>query len=269
MWLALMVKMTLLICYLDILLLRNCYKNTGIDEKRFKNSSFTDTFLPCRHDHWEYECAFDPNQLDNFNQTPLYIACLSGNDYIIGCLLNWRLICTNTTKQKCQMLLSPIDLNVQCAFVKETALMAAVRGGFLYIVFILLRNGINPNIYNSNIIDDDLGTEDCIGNTVLIEAVRQRSFSMTEILLRFGAEDTNSCALKIAIENADEELIHCILARHSREDPEHKLNETDLLTGSDLGQILPSYCNTYRNLFPTNPTVIDWSSTNYQLQEIQ
>lgn len=167
------------------------------------------------------------------------------------------------------MLLSPIDLNVQCAFVKETALMAAVRGGFLYIVSILLRNGINPNIYNSNLIDD-IGSDDCSGNSVLIEAVRQKSFLMTELLLRFGAKDTNSCATKIACVNADEDLVHCLLARHSHEDPEHKLNETDLLTGcSNLGQTLPSYCNTYCNLFPTNPTVIDWSFTNCHLQEIK
>lgn len=172
------------------------------------------------------------------------------------------------TRHESQMLLSPIDLNVQCAYVKETALMAAVRGGFLYIVFILLRNRINPNIYNSNLIED-VDSEECSGNSVLIEAVRQKSFLMTELLLRFGAKDANSCAIKIACTNGDEDLIHCLLARHSHEDPEHKLNETDLLTGSNLGQTLPSYCNTYCNLFPTNPTVIDWNFTSCQLPEIK
>lgn len=217
---------------------------------------------------WEYEYAFNPNQLDNFNQTPLYIACLSGNDYIIECLLNWRLVCTSITRPECQMLRCPIDLNVQCAYVKETALMAAVRGGFLYIVLILLRNGIDPNIYNNNL-GDDLNCEENLGNSVLIEAVRQKSFLMTELLLRFGAKDMNSCAIKIAITNADENSIQCLLARHSHEDPEHKLNENDLLTGSNLGQTLPSYCNTYCNLFPTNPTVIDWNFNNCQLNEIK
>lgn len=146
--------------------------------------------------------------------------------------------------------------------------MAAVRGGFLYIVLVLLRNGINPNIYNNNLIDD-MNSEECIGNSVLIESVRQKSFLTTELLLRFGAKDINSCAIKIACENADEDLIHCLLARHSHEDPEHKLNDTDLLTGSNLGQTLPSYCNTYCNLFPTNPTVIDWHFANCQLNEIK
>lgn len=225
-------------------------------------------FYAYRLGNWEYECAFDPNQLDNFHQTPLYIACLSGNDYIIESLLNWRLVCTHISRPECQLLYSPIDMNVQCAFVKETALMAAVRGDFLYIVFILLRNGINPNIYNSNLIDD-LNSEECSGNSVLIEAVRQKSLLMTELLLRFGAKDINSCAIKIACANGDEDLIHLLLTRYSHEDTEHKLNETDLLTGSNLGQTLPSYCNTYCNLFPTNPTVIDWSFTNCQLQDIK
>lgn len=206
--------------------------------------------------------------MDNFNQTALYIACLSGNDYIIESLLNWRLIGTNINRPESQILLSPIDLNVQCAIVRETALMAAVRGGFLYIVFILLRNGINPNIYNSNL-SDEMSSEGNIGNSVLVEAVRQRSFLMTELLLRFGAKDANYFAIKIACANSDEDLIHCLLARHSHEDPEHKLNETDLLTGSNLGQTLPSYCNTYCNLFPTNTTVINWNFNNCQLHEIK
>lgn len=170
------------------------------------------------------------------------------------------------------MLRCPIDLNVQCAFVRETALMAAVRGGFLSIVLILLRNGIDPNIYNTNLIDD-LNCDENTGNSVLIEAIRQKSFLMTELLLRFGAKDTNSCAIKIAIGNADDDLIQCLLARHSHEDNEHKLNENDLLTGigtnCNLGQTLPSYCNTYCNIFPTNPTVIDWNFNNCQLQEIK
>lgn len=227
-----------------------------------------DQYFVSRIGEWEYECAFDSNQLDNFNQTPLYIACLSGNDYIIESLLNWRLVCTNLDRPESQILMSPVDLNVQCAVVRETALMAAVRGGFLYIVFVLLRNGADPNIYNKNL-SDEMSGEENIGNSVLVESVRQRSFLMTELLLRFGAKDTNAYAIKIACTNADDDLIHCLLARHSHEDPEHKLNEIDLLTGSNLGQTLPSYCNTYCNLFPTNPTVIDWNFNNCQLQEIK
>lgn len=217
---------------------------------------------------WEYEYAFDPNQLDNFNQTPLYIACLSGNDYIIERLLNWRIVCARPMQHEHQILLCPIDLNVQCAVVKETALMAAVRGGFAYIVSILLLNGSNPNVYNSNLVDD-LDNEEGTGNSVLIEAVRQKSYSLTEILLRFGAKDFDSGAIKIACANSIEDLIEILLARHSHRDPEHKLNEPDLLTGGNLGQRLPSYCNTYCHIFPTHPSVINWNFGNCQLNEIK
>lgn len=82
------------------------------------------------------------------------------------------------------MLLCPIDLNVRCGFVKETALMAAVRGEFVYIVSVLLCNGINPNMHNTNS-TDDLDNEKNCGNPVLSEAVRQKSFILTELLLRY------------------------------------------------------------------------------------
>lgn len=136
-----------------------------------------------RFGEWEYSFAFDPNQLDSFNQTPLYIACLSGNDYIIERLLNWRLVCCRPSQPEHEILLCPIDMNVQCAVVKETALMAAVRGDFAYIVSVLLRNGSNPNVYNSNL-SDNLDSEENTGNSVLIEAARQKSFLLTELLLR-------------------------------------------------------------------------------------
>lgn len=167
-----------------------------------------------------------------------------------------------------EILHCPIDLNVQCAAFKETALMAAVRGGFAYIVFILLRNGSNPNVYNSNLVDD-LDTEESTGNSVLIEAVRQRSDLLTELLLRFGAKDFDSGAIKIACASSLEDLIQCLLARQSHRDPEHKLNEMDLLTGGNLGQRLPSYCNTYCHIFPTYPTAINWNFGNCQLNEIK
>lgn len=134
---------------------------------------------------WEFDCAFDPNRLDSFNQTPLYIACLSGNDYIIERLLNWRLVGRNTERTDSELLLCPIDLNIQCGFVRETALMAAVRGEFLYIVSVLLRNGIDPNVY-SNSLTDNMESQSAIGNAVLLEAVRQKSYHVTELLLRYN-----------------------------------------------------------------------------------
>lgn len=113
----------------------------------------------------------------------MYIACLSGNDVIIEKLLNWKLSgFKSLTPEHCQ-LICPVDFNAQCGIGNESALMAAVRGGFAYIVSLLLRNGIDPNIVNSNLMDEMANGENSY-NLVLLEAVRQRSWILTELLLR-------------------------------------------------------------------------------------
>lgn len=243
-------------------------------------------------DGWEYECAFDPNMLDNFGQTPLYIACLSGNDGLIEKLLRWRLLGTNVTQPQIQAYICPIDLNQQCGIGKESALMAAVRGGFVTIVLSLLRSGINPNILNASAIEE-MDSEESNCNLVLLEAVRQKSWILTELLLRFvlapehqmvhlfsnitfsifchrfGTKDINSGAIKLSIGAADDKFMKSLLSRECHIDVEHKLNDKDLLADGNLGQTTPSYCNTYRNLFPTHPTVINWNFANCQLPELR
>lgn len=147
--------------------------------------------------------------------------------------------------------------------------MAAVRGGFVSIVSLLLRNGINPNIISQNPLEEIEGEEiNC--NLVLLESVRQRHRLMTELLLRFGTKDTNSGAIRSAISTGDEELICALLARESHVDHEYKLNDKDLLADGNLGKTIPSsYCNSYRNLFPIHPTVINWNFQNLQLPKIK
>lgn len=86
---------------------------------------------------------------------------------------------------------------------------------------------------------------------------------------RFGAKDINSGAIKIASACGDESLIRSLLARRSHVDLEYKLNDNDLLADSNLGQTLPSFCNTYCNLFPTHATVIDWNFTTCKLEIIK
>lgn len=88
-------------------------------------------------------------------------------------------------------------------------------------------------------------------------------------IFRFGAKDFNANAIKIACNNGNDELIQCLLARCSHLDLEHKLNETDLLIDCNFGETLPSYCNTYCNLFPTHPTVINWNFETCQLNGIK
>lgn len=40
----------------------------------------------------------------------------------------------------------PININLLCGAARETALLAAVRGGFLDVVQLLLQNKADPNI---------------------------------------------------------------------------------------------------------------------------
>lgn len=40
----------------------------------------------------------------------------------------------------------PLELNILCGAPRETALLAAVRGGYTDVVTILLENGADPNI---------------------------------------------------------------------------------------------------------------------------
>lgn len=216
---------------------------------------------------WEFESAFNPNLLDNFGQTPLYIACLSGNDSLIEILLNWRLIGRKLDTEIAYI--CPVDLNQRCGFGKESALMAAVRGGFVSIVSMLLHNGMNPNVISTDVIDE-IEEYESNYNTILLEAVRQRHHSMTNLLLRFGIEDTSSIALKSAVSSGDNDLICSIISKQTHEDLEYKLNDKYLLSGGNLGKTAPStFCNSYRNLFPSHPTVINWNFTNFQLPEIK
>lgn len=88
-------------------------------------------------------------------------------------------------------------------------------------------------------------------------------------MFRFGAKDLNSGAIKFSIAAADQSLISSLLARECHVDTEYKLNDKDLLLDGNLGETVPSFCNSYRNLFPTNPTVINWNFRNCQLSQIK
>lgn len=182
--------------------------------------------------------------------------------------MRWRLLGTNVMQPEHQAFICPIDLNQQCGIGKESALMAAVRGGFVAIVSSLLRNGINPNILNASAIDE-IDSEESSCNLVLLEAVRQKSWILTELLLRFGTKDINSGAIKLSIGIADDRFLHSLLSRECHIDLEHKLNDKDLLSDGNLGRTIPSYCNSYRNLFPSHPTVINWNFINCQLSELK
>lgn len=181
--------------------------------------------------------------------------------------MSWRVPATNTQTGDTQ-LICPLDSNIQCGVIKESALMAVVRGGFIKIVQMLLHSGTEPNVTNRNVVEDIEDGESCF-DSPLSEAVRQKLENITELLLRYGAKDSDSSAMKIACTNFDESIMTRLLSRRSFIDLESKLNKNELLAGGNLAETVPSYCNTYDNLFPTIPTGINWNFNNCQLTYIK
>ncbi|XP_058127857.1 leucine-rich repeat serine/threonine-protein kinase 1 [Anopheles ziemanni] len=172
----------------------------------------------------------------------------------------------------------PLDLDILCGAARETALLAAVRGGFLDVVTILLENGADPNVIARAVEDqnDPKSSDEIYGfsNVPLAEATRQKSLPMVELLLKHGARDDQSVALGIAVQNADEPIICRLLSIKAHPDPDYKINKKAFAgqepsaaeySASPLAFVkLGSNC-TYSTLFPSTATMINWHSNNCRL----
>uniref|UniRef100_A0A1S4G9X9 non-specific serine/threonine protein kinase n=1 Tax=Anopheles gambiae TaxID=7165 RepID=A0A1S4G9X9_ANOGA len=173
----------------------------------------------------------------------------------------------------------PLDLDILCGAARETALLAAVRGGFLDVVTILLENGADPNVIARAVEDqnDPKSSDEIYGfsNVPLAEATRQKSLPMVELLLKHGARDDQSVALGIAVQNGDEPIICRLLAIKAHPDPDYKINKR-ALAGQEastpeygtaplafVGKLGGSF--TYSSLFPSTATMINWHSNNCRL----
>uniref|UniRef100_A0A182QR29 non-specific serine/threonine protein kinase n=1 Tax=Anopheles farauti TaxID=69004 RepID=A0A182QR29_9DIPT len=166
----------------------------------------------------------------------------------------------------------PLDLDILCGAARETALLAAVRGGFLDVVTILLEHGADPNVIARAVEDqnDPKSSDEIYGfsNVPLAEATRQKSLPMVELLLRHGARDDQSVALGIAVQNADEPIICRLLAIKAHPDPDYKINKR-ALAGPEAaeyavaGKLGGSF--TYSSLFPSTATMINWHSNACRL----
>uniref|UniRef100_A0A182N1F9 non-specific serine/threonine protein kinase n=1 Tax=Anopheles dirus TaxID=7168 RepID=A0A182N1F9_9DIPT len=175
----------------------------------------------------------------------------------------------------------PLDLDILCGAARETALLAAVRGGFLDVVTILLEHGADPNVLARAVEDqnDPKSSDEIYGfsNVPLAEATRQKSLPMVELLLRHGARDDQSVALGIAVQNADEPIICRLLAIKAHPDPDYKINKRAFAgpeagaAGAEygvaplafVGKLAGSY--TYSSLFPSTATMINWHSNSCRL----
>ncbi|XP_052899999.1 leucine-rich repeat serine/threonine-protein kinase 1 [Anopheles moucheti] len=172
----------------------------------------------------------------------------------------------------------PLDLDVLCGAARETALLAAVRGGFLDVVTILLENGADPNVIARAVEDqnDPKSSDEIYGfsNVPLAEATRQKSLPMVELLLKHGARDDQSVALGIAVQNADEPIICRLLSIKAHPDPDYKINKRAFTgqepsaaeySASPLAFVKMGGNFTYSSLFPSTATMINWHSNNCRL----
>ncbi|XP_062127004.1 LOW QUALITY PROTEIN: leucine-rich repeat serine/threonine-protein kinase 1 [Drosophila sulfurigaster albostrigata] len=165
----------------------------------------------------------------------------------------------------------PIHINLLCGAARETALLAAVRGGHLDVAQALLQHGANPNIVAKPVEDhnDPKCSEEIYGlsNVPIAEACKQRSLAMLDLLLKFGARDDNGTAISVAIASEDEALLSRLLARRVHPDSDYKINKKGLPTPLEVNVFLPSASNiSYSAMFPNVPTIIDWHSLSMNVQ---
>lgn len=164
---------------------------------------------------------------------------------------------------------NPIEVNLLCGAARETALLATVRGGFFDVTQLMLHHHADPNIEARPLEDpqnDPRMTDEIYGfcNSPLAEATRQKSISMVDLLLTYGARDDESSALSIAIQNNDETIISRLLAIKAHSDPDYKINKKAISSlGTDFRPILENL--TFSSLFPNTPTMINWHSNNFRL----
>ncbi|XP_062537326.1 leucine-rich repeat serine/threonine-protein kinase 1 isoform X2 [Armigeres subalbatus] len=167
----------------------------------------------------------------------------------------------------------PLDMNILCGAARETALLAAVRGGFLDVVTLLLQNGADPNVVARAVDDqnDPKASDEIYGfsNVPLAEATRQKSLAMVDLLLKYGAKDDQSIALSIAIQNSDEQIVCRLLSIKAHADPDYKINKKAFAHEAEYSALPLVGSFTYSSLFPSTATMINWHSNNCRLATIK
>ncbi|ALC46696.1 Lrrk [Drosophila busckii] len=174
-------------------------------------------------------------------------------------------------QQTQQSMRCPIHVNLLCGAARETALLAAVRGGHLDVAQSLLQHGANPNIVAKPVEDhnDPKCSEEIYGlsNVPIAEACKQRSLHMLDLLLKYDARDDNGTAISIAIASEDEALLSRLLARRVHPDSDYKINKKGLPTPLEVNVFQPSASNiAYSAMFPNVPTIVDWHSLTVNVQ---
>lgn len=265
------------------------------------NYKFPDNlYKTYKNEEWEWKLPFNPNFQDVTGQTALYISCILGNATLVNMLLNWKIefkksedesensessqsnipaasrnvsntiqklmssfnLSSMAAKEEDTIMKCPISINLLCGAVQETALLAAVRGGYFDIVSILLRHNADPNIIAKPLEDsNDPKCEEIYGicNNCLSEACKQNSLPMVDILLRYNARCDQTQALGIAISNKCDPIISLLLARRAHPDPDYKIFKKGLPDPNYSAQQSPTNI-TYSSMYPTTPVILEWQN---------
>ncbi|XP_022652148.1 leucine-rich repeat serine/threonine-protein kinase 1-like isoform X3 [Varroa destructor] len=238
---------------------------------------------------WEFTMPFDVNAKDVADQSALYAACRQGDQRTVEVLLKckvWahrvvsdlsdtsvleaspvrggagsgklRSIMTRLTmessdeeipsdfQQLCPLRLN--DLNRSDSGREETALHAAVRGKHHQICSTLLRAGADPNIVSK-------GDEE---RSPIEDACRLRDNQMMELLLRHGATDSDSGALRAAAIVNDDRAVAKLLSLKAHKDNENKINPRFIQVNKKALEALSDSAYTAALLIPNTPVMINW-----------
>ena len=192
----------------------------------------------------------DPNQPDNYGQTPLVAAAENGNPEIMEMLLKHPTIDPNQTNRRGQtplvearnaeimkMLLKHPTINPNKADSSGTTpLLAAAASGYAEVVQMLLVDT-----------KQDLNQADRTGTTPLLAAAKRGSLDVVQILLNHTKQDLNQAdnygetPLLYAAKNGYAEVVKILLERTDKDKDPHKptsfLEETPLVCATEKGHL--------------------------------
>lgn len=185
-------------------------------------------------------------------------------------------------------LICPFEMDTYCDYNSKTALHLAVCQQYYNLATTLLVNGADPNIpilfrdlskndqsFTTNVSSDgDVGLNwlRSSKSTCLKEACKLNDETMCDILIRYGARDTqDNLALKVATTNKNHRLISMFLSLKSNVDPEYKINRkcnVEFVSRYEQSQKLSktseldnaTSTTTFSSMFPSSPVTIDWQN---------
>ncbi|CAG9138603.1 unnamed protein product [Plutella xylostella] len=278
-----------------------------------------------------YRAAFDINARDVSGQTALYVACTMGNAELVEALTSHTVPClqeegspaaaaasptragismgihaivtrltglTNNTKHDEENRVKPI--RVDLGRPGDCCLAAAIRGGHVRVVKILLANGADPdgpaqppdkvltnvdseresrrrprhssafpgrNSTSPSPARSSYSSDRDIPWTPLSIAAHNKSVQLIDMLLARGASDAQCAALRECARHRLEPCVASLLATKAFPDPDYKINKA-VITETVFKDRRDSSL-TYNSLCPTTPVTLNWRELRCSMAKIR